>query len=621
MAFQRLQDDLFLWTDTCNVYILKDGTAALLVDLGDGSVLDHLADIGVERVEWVLFTHHHREQCQGAARLPALGAKVAAPEGERAFFERPASFRKMKPTLGDAFSVYGSSYVRPPVESVRIDRGFKRMDDFTWRGRELWCVETRGNSPGAMSYLWKRGDQWLAFSGDVMLAGARMHNWFDSEWDYGYAAGLYALFSSAAVLQGYDLEWLLPSHGPVLRRPGKELAEYQQKLRALIPLLLRGYEAHTFAGAAQDTVSKPTAVPHVWQVTPHLFKFKGPNFWPNFHLLLADNGHGLVVDCGLFEKEFLDRAISLMQQRLGLKQIDAVVVTHMHGDHCLEAPHLRSRWGAQLWTLDRVVEKCRFPERFDYVAPIQTYGKGIDAIAFDRVLRDGETVRWEGYELTADWMPGQTEFALCLHGMIDGRKVAFTGDNIFASPRDPSQTGHEALVARNSGILEEGYLYAANYLHGLQPDLILGGHSWVLDQPKELIERYRGWALAMREALRGMSLDTDYRYGFDPFWVRAAPFRVTAKPGEAATVLIHVRNFRNRGQTHRIAVHAPAGVQAEPACLEGQLGAEATGQFPVRLHIPASMKEGVYLVALDTTLDGKRYGEWFDLVLNVRGES
>src|SRR5262249_14339195 len=115
MTFQRIQDGLFRWTDTCNVYILKDGSSALLIDLGDGSVLDHLGEIGVERVEWVLFTHHHREQCQGAPRLKDRGVKVAAPEAERAFFERPASFRKMRPALGDPFTVHSSSYVRPPV--------------------------------------------------------------------------------------------------------------------------------------------------------------------------------------------------------------------------------------------------------------------------------------------------------------------------------------------------------------------------------------------------------------------------------------------------------------------------------------------------------------------------
>ena len=53
--------DLFVWTDTCNVYVLRDNDTALLIDIGDGSVLDRLADIGVTRVEWVLVTDHHRE--------------------------------------------------------------------------------------------------------------------------------------------------------------------------------------------------------------------------------------------------------------------------------------------------------------------------------------------------------------------------------------------------------------------------------------------------------------------------------------------------------------------------------------------------------------------------------
>ena len=68
--------DLFVWTDTCNVYVIRDGDSALLIDLGDGSVLDRLPELGVRRVDWVLFTHHHREQCQGASKLRAWNAKV-----------------------------------------------------------------------------------------------------------------------------------------------------------------------------------------------------------------------------------------------------------------------------------------------------------------------------------------------------------------------------------------------------------------------------------------------------------------------------------------------------------------------------------------------------------------
>ena len=609
--------DLFVWTDTCNVYVLRDGDAALLIDLGDGSVLDRLPDIGVKRVEWVLFTHHHREQCQGAPRLAGRGVKVAAPEAERALFERPASFRKMKVSLGDAFTVHGASFVRPPVQPIPLDRGFAATDVFTWHGREVRCLQTRGNSPGGMSYFVQQGGRWLAFSGDVMLDGARMHTWFDTEWDYGFAAGIYALAEGAALVESFDPILLLPSHGPVLRKPAPPLGEYQGKLRRLERLLVRGYPVNTFAASEQDRASRPTAVPDVWQITPHLYKFKGPNFWPNFAILIADSGRGLVVDCGLVDKDLLDKSIAAMRERLGLKGIDAVVITHMHGDHILQAPHLRDKYGAKIWTLDCVADKFEHPERYDYAAPIQAYGGGFDSVRIDRTFKSGETFEWEGYRFTVDWMPGQTQFALCLHATIDGRKVAFTGDNLFGDPADPDQTGHEAMVARASAVLEDGYIYGADYLRKLKPDLIVAGHSFVLDRPAKMIERFGKWSRDMRAAFQALSPDDDYRYGFDPYWVQADPYRVTVKRGGSCDLLVRVRNFRDRDQKHRIELHAPPGLAAEPAVLQGSVRPGAREALPVRLKAAEGAAAGVGIVAFDITLDGRRYGEWFDFIVQV----
>ena len=76
---------------------------------------------------------------------------------------------------------------------IRIDRGLRDGETFTWRGRELRCVSTVGNSPGAMSFVLGSGERTVVLSGDVMLDGAKMHTWYDTEWDYGFAAGLQAL--------------------------------------------------------------------------------------------------------------------------------------------------------------------------------------------------------------------------------------------------------------------------------------------------------------------------------------------------------------------------------------------------------------------------------------------
>ncbi len=59
----KLSEHLYQFTDTCNVYLVVEGNKGLLIDVGSGAILDHLSTAGVEQVEWVLHTHHHRDQC------------------------------------------------------------------------------------------------------------------------------------------------------------------------------------------------------------------------------------------------------------------------------------------------------------------------------------------------------------------------------------------------------------------------------------------------------------------------------------------------------------------------------------------------------------------------------
>src|SRR4029450_7523685 len=96
---------------------------------------------------------------------------------------------------------------------------FSTNDTFAWRGREFACVDTRGSSPGGMTYRLRENSRALAFSGDVVLDDATMHTWFDTEWDYGFAAGIKALRASVARLSAEPPDLLLPSHGKPVRDP------------------------------------------------------------------------------------------------------------------------------------------------------------------------------------------------------------------------------------------------------------------------------------------------------------------------------------------------------------------------------------------------------------------
>jgi glyoxylase-like metal-dependent hydrolase (beta-lactamase superfamily II) len=329
----------------------------------------------------------------------------------------------------------------------------------------------------------------------------------------------------------------------------------------------------------------------------------------------------LLVDCGLFDRAHLDTVLDAARDRLGIKAIDAILVTHMHGDHFLDAEHVRQTRACQVWTHERVVDLVERPLDYDHNAMIPSYRErptgDIQSLKVDRVLQDGEVIHWRGHTLVCDWMPGQTEFACCVHGEIDGMRVAFTGDNIFGWPADSDQHGHEAVVARNSCLIEDGYGYAGRYLHGIAPDLILGGHSWVIKNPGPLIERFIAASDELRAALIDLSSDSDYRPWFDPYAVRVHPYRVRIAPGGRAAAHLVVRNFSDKPATYEVRIVCPVGTTVNPVVAAFRVPPGERKAMPLVFSAAADTPAGLVLAGLDVTDNGRRRGQIFDVILVV----
>jgi glyoxylase-like metal-dependent hydrolase (beta-lactamase superfamily II) len=614
-AFEELAPGLFLSRGTCNTYLLREGDAALLIDPGDATALADLEQIGVKKIEQVLLTAHHREVLQGIEKLDRRVTQVAAPKDEQAFLETPSDFRKWRPKNGDKFSVNGSSYLRPPGQPVKVDRWLADGDIIEWHGRQIRCVSTPGHSPGGMSYV--LGDQ--IFLGGVMHDGAKMTNWFDTEWDYGFGKGLDALIASVDKLAALAPKTAFSSHGPVIADASAQLAAFKTKLADFRPDYIRGYPVNNLSKRGPHPATRPTAAQYIVQVSPHLYMFGPEMAGKNFAIIIADNGHALLLDCGLFPRLVLEQIIRDMKKHLGLKQIDACWISHSHGDHFTLADVLQEQ-GVKFWTLDSIVDKCENPRAYDYPAMITSYGVNFERTKIDRVLKAGDVIEWEGYKLHIDWMPGQTEFGNALWLELDGKKVVFTGDNLFGDPADPEQNGHECVNARNSAIIEEGYLIAAKYLQKLQPDIIMGAHGVLMTEPKAFIDRYHDWALRIIAQYKALLPDEDYEYGYDPYWVSAYPYRVDLSTQDTQTVQITVRNFRSREQKHRIVLQTPPGIISEPEVLEGTVAAESRQTFPVTLKLEIREKQpaGVQIVPFDITLDSRHYGQLFDFILMAK---
>ena len=621
-AFRRplpeAMPNLYQWSDTCNVFVLRDESAAILFDLGTGDILDAIQDLGVRQIDWILFTHHHREQSQGIEQVDRDRTRLAAPSAERELFEHPKNFRLWYPKLGDKFSVYGASYARPPQYSIALDKVFDDGETFEWKDYRIRCVDTPGHSPGHMTYLISKGKVTIAISGGLMHDGAKMTTWFDTEWDYGFGIGIDTLLKSIDRLLAHTPDVLLPAEGPIVLDADAQLRLYKQKLIAFRKDYIRGYPVFESTEEQRDPISKPTAVPLINQVTPHVYKLSHETQGKNFAIIISDNGRGLILDAGLFPEAMLDEIILGLREHMGLKQIDAFWISHMHGDHFLLGPTLKRKYQAEAWTLDRIADKCEHPRRYDYAALVSAYGDGFDGMKIDKRFKDGESLEWEGYKIQVDWMPGQTEFGCCLWLDIDGQRLAFTGDNLFGTPSDPTQNGHEAVVARNSAIFEEGYLLGSRYLLDLKPDIVMGSHSFVMPEPEPFLQRYHAWSKRIIDHYKDLLPGDNYEYRFDPYWVSAYPYRVDLSEVDQQPVKITVRNFRADSQIHRVALVTPPGVTATPEVLEGTIQPHQRAEYEVMLKVDRTQAQpGVHIVPLDITLDHQRMGQWFDLMLRT----
>jgi glyoxylase-like metal-dependent hydrolase (beta-lactamase superfamily II) len=250
-AFQQVAPDVFLWKNTCNSYVVRSGTAAVLIDPGDGTVFSALPELKVSRIERVLLTAHHRELLQGLVGPGVPPAPVAISKEEQPFLETP-----------------GSSYLRPPRVPVAVSHGLEDGDQILFGDKMLTVWSTPGHSPGGVSYRLVHGDSTCVFSGGLMHDGARFSNWFDTEWDYGFGKGLDALMASVEKMAGTGVARAFPSHGPVIEDAAVQFQRFSDRLKEFRPDYLRGYPVETMKQRGAHPATKPTKAGPIVQVTP-----------------------------------------------------------------------------------------------------------------------------------------------------------------------------------------------------------------------------------------------------------------------------------------------------------------------------------------------------------------
>ncbi len=605
---ERLSDNLFLFRDTCNVFLLKDGDRGLLLDFGSGAVLEHLAEAGVTKVDWLLHTHHHRDQCQGDHR--AIGARIpiAVPSHERHYFDDAENFWRNR-RVYHLYNVRNDFFTI--TQNIAVDRDLRDYEVFRWGPYELFVLPTPAHTLGSVTLLAQVDGRKVAFSGDLVHSPGKVQNLYDLQYNYGQVDGVDFAVNSLTRLREAGPELVCPSHGQPFASPAGGLDE-------LIAKLKNWFRFYGMRNLTAENVLTP--------VSPHLVA--GVSTTSSFYAILSDSGKALFIDYGaasgtFFNSfmnatavhdriRFVEHSTPELKARYGLKKIDVAMPSHMHDDHLNGFPFLQQQHGTQVWCYENMKDVLEHPRNYNLGCILGA------PIRVDRTFRNEEKFRWEEYEFTVTHAPGHTDYQMALFVTIDGRRTAFTGDNWFPAPADASFQIRHNVIYRNH--IESGdHLRSIQRVLQEEPEWLAPGHGSPFRVTRPMLEATRARMQEQQQIFAGLVADNETNYGLDPSWASIYPYQLTAKRGGELRLQVRVRNYRPSAVKITASLALPAGWKARPEVANFEAAAMRTGIAEFVAAIPRDWPEFKPRVAIaaDLTVDQHYAGQMAEGVVDV----
>ena len=210
----------------CNVYLVYDGLDWALIDIGYEESVDEIIelvrqlDFPLAQCRALVATHADVDHIQGLAKAKAiLKAPVLA---HPLAVESLESGDKVK-----TFAEIAAQNVHLEMPVVKVDREI-RDGDLIEIGRQRLAV---WHTPG-------HTDSQLAFRlGNLLLSGDNIYrDGSVGAIDAHHGSDIPAFINSLERIAASDVEWLLPSHGPIFRKDDDLLARTLDRLRGYLKL-------------------------------------------------------------------------------------------------------------------------------------------------------------------------------------------------------------------------------------------------------------------------------------------------------------------------------------------------------------------------------------------------
>lgn len=628
MSLTKLSEHLWAFRDTCTVYILTSGVECLLIDSGSGAVLQHLPTIGVERVAWVLHTHHHRDQCWGTPSIQKAGAKIAVPEYERHLFDNVEAqwqARRIYDNYNDSNAFFSLG------ENLAVDAVLEDYSSFAWREYELLVLPAKGHTYGMVSLIAHVDGRKVAFTGDLMTNGGKLYQLHAMEYGYGDLVGVEFTMQSILALKKQNVESAYPSHGDPISDVMADLEKLESRLVGLANtgrLLTSGRESRD----NNFTESQVIRESKLERISEHLL-WAGPYTCSNFYVVLSGSGHAMLIDYGLASYghlhwgadsdgiqalRFVEHHIDQLREDYGVHHIELVVPTHIHDDHVCGIPFLQQHFGTECWALDCVADVLAAPNA--WASTPCCFHK---PIVVQRVLRDGEAFQWRGFEFEMHYAPGQTEFHALIVGIIDRKRIAFSGDNLFLF--DFEEEGMKRTIAFQTTVMRNSFQLdmhrvCAGVLTKTEPDLLCPGHGELIPLDNTMIADYTAYIERKEKAFREV-VDEPANHFIDLFWARMLPYLSEVRPNSKVHFTIRLRNNLERTAIYGARLVTAHGWASDGKTVSITLQPGQKGEIALAAIAPAQVDPRRKLLTVEVLIDGVSQGPVCEALTMVMDEA
>lgn len=606
--FEKLSDSLYLYRDICNVYVIKDGPKAILIDLGSGAVLDSLSEIGVSQVDWVLHTHHHRDQCQGDSIANQRRIPIAVPAYERPYFDEVEVFWGSR-QIYNMYDVRGSFYTL--ARSVKVERSLLDYSTFEWGNYSFYIQPTPGHTLGHISLIGNIDGRSVAFTGDLISAPGKLHTLYDLQYQYGMHDGVDHLIYSLDKMKKQVVDLACPSHGDPFT--GVEGAF------KLLESKLRDYMRHHWG------IQHPTTDVGPFYVLPHLLHIPGcSNTW----VLISDSGKALFVDYGsqsgiLFNSgsisfeagnrlRVLEHNLEILREQFGMRSIDVVLPSHYHDDHVNGLPYLQQHHGAQVWCYKNMRDILENPHGYKLGCVFA------EPLKVDRPLEQGEVFKWEEFEFQVFHAPGHADYHMAMFGTIDGKRVAFSGDEItLLQEKVASNNIWRNHVHANSHEIT-GRLFLER-----QPELVCPGHGASYNLTPDQWHEFHDWCVKEQEHWHDLAGHEHVEEAIYPDYVFLYPYQPACAPGNSVPMQVWYENIYDKPSTLDFRFDLPQGWKAHPDSGSITVEPGQKGIVEFTLSIPSDQDTHYRRrpFTIDATIDGKPRGQLAEAVVDLRPEA